>query len=877
MTLLIGLLLISGVFALYEDQTFKWDWKQRYIGHVVHAGFHISPKASVLVVATESHVIAGLDCDSGVILWRHAQEKESLGEVLDLHVGPKYSVSVSGEGGMLFLRLWDSVTGALLQEHLVRGSRKADLVSIQPGLLVLGYLDGGEIEVLTHSYDTKKLGEPEARVVKSPFPATLGQGVQCVVSADLVLVCSSSSSSLHLLDLGSTSSTWEIKDATNTVTELRVKDTTVEVETVIGMARLDTGTGVLKTEKPGVDVSRIGGCGGVLVRQQCKVEGRDAEGGKYCKDYSDVLEVESREGKVEHRLTEDRGRVERAWTGCEDGSWQLVLLMEDGALLSLTPRGNLMFLREEALADISLVQMVAVGQVERYTQQPAAHTNMLDPALLLQNFLARIKRHLNQLQGLVLAVTDFRLSSDKDSVIVSDKFGLRKVVVVVSNRGKLYGLDSGSGALLWQARVPGKPSALHLQRDGRTDNEAALACLVYRHSRSTHFILAFNPITGVVSSESPVNLELDQALLLPEVADFSLRPLLLVGKDSRAELFPSSAHSHLITLPRLFVVTDRQGQGLVGNIVTVSSSGGVVLTPVWSLNSPGTNIIHVRTRQQDEKVHSAGRVMDDRSVLFKYMNPNLALVVAEGQDTTSKSFITVQVVDLVTGRIFFSATHKKVAPPFHAVLSENWAVYTYFNDKARRTELVSLELYEGKTQGNNTMFSSVENTVVPLVERQAYILPVSDVVALTETMTDKGITAKHLLVASSQGSILDLPLHMVDPRRPALNSPPHLREPGIPPYIPELPTPHESILNYNQSVTGVRGITASPSGLESTVLLFIHGLDLYGTRIAPSKGFDLIKDDFEHIMIAGVLLFLVAASFVTRKLAQRKMLNRAWN
>ena len=79
-----------------------------------------------------------------------------------------------------------------------------------------------------------------------------------------------------------------------------------------------------------------------------------------------------------------------------------------------------------------------------------------------------------------------------------------------------------------------------------------------------------------------------------------------------------------------------------------------------------------------------------------------------------------------------------------------------------------------------------------------------------------------------------------------------------------------------QTVVGVRGVTASPSGLESTVLVFAHGLDLYGTRIAPSKGFDLIKDDFEHFMIAGVLVFLVAASFGTRKLAQRKMLNQAW-
>ena len=90
----------------------------------------------------------------------------------------------------------------------------------------------------------------------------------------------------------------------------------------------------------------------------------------------------------------------------------------------------------------------------------------------------------------------------------------------------------------------------------------------------------------------------------------------------------------------------------------------------------------------------------------------------------------MQVVDLVTGRVFYSATHRKVTGPFHAVLSENWAVYTFSNEKARRTELVSLELYEGKSQHNNTMFSSIENTVVPLVERQAYILPVSEVAAL---------------------------------------------------------------------------------------------------------------------------------------------------
>ncbi len=43
---------------------------------------------------------------------------------------------------------------------------------------------------------------------------------------------------------------------------------------------------------------------------------------------------------------------------------------------------------------------------------------------------------------------------------------------------------------------------------------------------------------------------------------------------------------------------------------------------------------------------------------------------------------------------------------------------------------MSIELYEGKEQSNATVFSSMENTVTPLVERQAYILPASDIAAI---------------------------------------------------------------------------------------------------------------------------------------------------
>lgn len=59
-------------------------------------------------------------------------------------------------------------------------------------------------------------------------------------------------------------------------------------------------------------------------------------------------------------------------------------------------------------------------------------------------------------------------------------------------------------------------------------------------------------------------------------------------------------------------------------------------------------------------------------------------------------------MDAVSGAMIFSIMHKRVRGPVHVVHSENWIVYSYFNEKSRRTEIASLELYEGKIQSNTT-------------------------------------------------------------------------------------------------------------------------------------------------------------------------------
>lgn len=64
-------------------------------------------------------------------------------------------------------------------------------------------------------------------------------------------------------------------------------------------------------------------------------------------------------------------------------------------------------------------------------------------------------------------------------------------------------------------------------------------------------------------------------------------------------------------------------------------------------------------------------------------------------------------MDAVSGAMIFSIMHKRVRGPVHVVHSENWIVYSYFNEKSRRTEIASLELYEGKIQSNTTGITGV--------------------------------------------------------------------------------------------------------------------------------------------------------------------------
>ena len=57
-------------------------------------------------------------------------------------------------------------------------------------------------------------------------------------------------------------------------------------------------------------------------------------------------------------------------------------------------------------------------------------------------------------------------------------------------------------------------------------------------------------------------------------------------------------------------------------------------------------LVSIRT---DEHVHSVGRVLGDRSVLYKYLNPNLIAVSTITKDAPKPS-VSIYIMDAVTGK-----------------------------------------------------------------------------------------------------------------------------------------------------------------------------------------------------------------------------------
>ncbi|XP_026965766.1 ER membrane protein complex subunit 1 isoform X11 [Sagmatias obliquidens] len=377
--------------------------------------------------------------------------------------------------------------------------------------------------------------------------------------------------------------------------------------------------------------------------------------------------------------------------------YRALVQTEDHLLLFLQQLAGRVVLwsREESLAEVVCLQMVdlpltgAQAELEGEFGKKAAIQDGL-----LGMFLKRLSSQLILLQAWTSHLWKMFYDARKPrsqikneiniDTLARDEFNLQKMMVMVTASGKLFGIESSSGTILWKQYLPSvKPDSsfkLMVQRTtAHFPHPPQCTLLVKDKETGMSSLYVFNPIFGKWSQVAPPVLKrpILQSLLLPIMDQDYAKVLLLIDDEYKVTAFPATRNVlrqlHELAPSIFFYLVDAEQGRLCGYRLRKDLTTELS----WELTIPPEvqRIVQVKGKRSSEHVHSQGRVMGDRSVLYKSLNPNLLAVVTESTDVHhERTFIGTFLVDGVTGRIIHSSVQRKAKGPVHIVHSENWVV-----------------------------------------------------------------------------------------------------------------------------------------------------------------------------------------------------------
>jgi len=266
---------------------------------------------------------------------------------------------------------------------------------------------------------------------------------------------------------------------------------------------------------------------------------------------------------------------------------------------------------------------------------------------------------------------------------------------------------------------------------------------------SVSFAFFFNPLTGQSSTDQPkdgfqLNYKIQQAFLAPELDSNFIRSLILLDHENKLHFLPdTNALSNSKKFNVVYTVTTDSSDDTVLTGLAMAYTKDKPLAELWKVKIEGEKVQAIASVQVHDRIHSHGKVLGDRSVLYKYLNPNLIGAITTGEDGQRIPFVNVYLIDTVTGAIVQSFSHKRAKGPVNIVHSENWFFYSYYNIKNRRFEVTSVELFEGSQQFNSSRFSSLDD-IRPIVFSKSYVVQKA-FNAMQVTLTEKGITTKNVV------------------------------------------------------------------------------------------------------------------------------------
>jgi hypothetical protein len=536
--------------------------------------------------------------------------------------------------------------------------------------------------------------------------------------------------------------------------------------------------------------------------------------------------------------------------------------------------------RPEGLSGAVAAEWAEIPEAETLAKvlEAEAHSNPLSA------YIHRVKRHINDLQYLPAYLQELPLrilgsvfpgeAKPQKSALVRDNFGFNKLAIVATQRGRVYGLDVGNqGSIVWSLKAfdiqPGKKWVVRGIWADKSQDVAAI------RGSEGEFITIQTATGAIVQTSAPGS---SSPVTTAAVIDSSSgRWFLPIGLDGN----PGEIEATRAPKDTLVV------QGANSEVRGLKfEAKGETAHPIvaWTFKPAlGERIIDLAARPINDPVASIGKVLGDRTVLYKYLNPNTVLVTAVSDETSTASFY---LLDTVSGDILYSISHEGVdtSQPITSALTENWFTYSLWSDILNTTtvssskgyQIIISEMFESEIPNDRGPLGAAESAsslepseipnaepAIPHVITQSFLIsePISH---MSVTETRQGITTRELLCSlASSNSIVGIPRALLDPRRPVGRDPtPKEQEEGLFRYSPVIELDPKFIITHNREVIGVKEIITTPALLESTSLVFAYGIDVFGTRVTPSAAFDILGKGFNKLSLLGTVVALAIGVFV---------------
>ncbi|KAJ7065423.1 hypothetical protein C8F01DRAFT_1125582, partial [Mycena amicta] len=941
---LFAVLLCSPLsLAIQEADVGVIDWHTKLVGvplapPIIQHG----SKGSVIIVPTASNVLAALNASDGSVAWRYVFDDSD--GIANIRVDSDFVAALSGPGAST-LRVFETSSGLILRERQLKVSKSVPTgVDVAEGKFVLNSPIIARVGDAEWSWEAPENQGPYSKLIytdealyavghNASSPTLLhlaainpqnGSTIHTtwkhlpprvssfVVAADVAVWVEPAAESLGFLQL--LPHLKASMRSEKTLQWLAVVDVDLQKEGLF-VGVLATGDAkVLKVKEGGV-IEAVHTFPANDGPQSLFAGGVDKQGipfvARLWTTAGDMTRVEiysPSQDAAQFTFSVNQHRHGTITHLGIDGT-RLVITTSTGSV-QLWDQEQLVWAREEGLAAIDVAAFVELPlpeHVARVTENESFASRLQRQIADAKDFpayaAAFAQRFVAGAEAVTAAATPASLSRDA--------YGFRQVLVVATAYGSAFGIDTATGAIIW-TRIFGlgwagegvggavRPLKIFvLNSDGERNDVAIVARRRADNTLVDTVLFKVDPLTGQsidpvekdterpLEGEDVVHGPLAEAFLIPD-SDV----IILIDEFYQINAYPDAESSRKLIaslapamfLPFLQAFED--GPRVVGHGLKLDPnlSDKYIAFRTWGLNLPRGEVVTRLVRPRVGPVVSFGKVLGNRTTLYKYLNPRMFVVL-----TQAESACGLYIVDGAKGSVLYSVmvpSGGKEVCGVQATLTENWLVYHYYDwdgvaeGQTKGWKIVTVELYEGeldeKTHSSDMSAFSQDIMRVEAME-QSYVYP-HGVTAITTTSTKFGITTKDIIVATQNNKIHEIPRRMLNPRRPKDRKPTaeEQQEEQLLPYDLMMPDDPRRTISHKYEVRNTRNIITSPALLESTSLVFAYGLDLFFTRVAPSSTFDILSESFNKVQLVLTVFGLGLGIVITRPMVKRKRLRERW-